>query len=379
MSRIALVTADRELAVIDPGDSKRRLITGAPSGVLWGNWAQMGERSTHSWPTFSPDGRQIACFRTTGRVQASVWVSDLDGVVSTDLIDLAGRVPIYLQWSTDGQRLAAVTQDGGELLLTAARTGDPTSARLLAKGSPLFFTWDDRDQVAAFVGGGSQDARMLLLDPDAQRAPQVLPGVPGDFCAPVLTTQGVVYASHRAGSAEILAHRPDETRTYPGGEGLLAFVPSPDRRYLARACASNGDGSPYTRLVVLDLEKGTTQEIADVDMLSFMWTPDGKALVIARIDQDRGLVEWSRIDLNGVRRSLVDMIPTPDMRFYLRFFEQYTQSHPLIDADSAHLLIAGVVRGRGTKSRVWKVPLAGGAIEDLGEGQFAVFGPAMDN
>lgn len=379
MSRIALVTADRDLALLEPGSDEPRLLTGAPAGVIWGSWSTMGDASTHSWPTFSPNGKHIACFRSTGRVQASVWTTDLEGVVSADVIDLSGRVPIYLQWSVDGERLAAVSQDGAELLLTSGTRDDAGSARLLAKGSPLFFTWTDEGDLAAFIGGGSQDARMVLLDPNAKQSPQILPGVPGDFCAPVRAEPGIVYASHRAGSAEILAFRPGDTRTYPGGKGLLAFVPSPDGRYLARACASGGDGSPYTGLTIIDLTDGSTRPVADVEILAFMWTPDGKSIVVARVDQDRGLVEWSVIGLLGVRRSLVDLIPTPDLRFYLRFFEQYTQSHPLIDASSSYLLVAGVVRGRGTKSRVWKVPLQGGAIEDLGEGQFAVFGPPLEN
>lgn len=378
MTRIALVTADRDLALIEPG-GVRRVLTGAPAGVLWGDWGQLGDASTYSWPTFAPDGRSIACFRTTGRDQASIWVTDLDGVVSEDVVDVSGRVPIYLAWSLDGSRIGAVTQDQNELLLTTGKVGNGAAARLLAKGSPLFFTWTDDGLVAAFIGGGSADARMVLLDPNAKAPPQILPGMPGDFCAPVRTENGICYGSHRAGRAEILQFRPGDTRTFPGGDGLLAFVPSPDGKLLARACAAGGDGSPYTDLVIVDLDKGTEQSLLDAEILCFTWVPDGRGLVIARVDQDRGLVEWSLVDLAGVRHHLVDLIPTPDMRFYLRFFEQYTQSHPIIDPSSESLLVAGVVRGRGTKSRVWRVPLKGGPIDDLGEGQFAVFGPAFAN
>jgi len=378
MSRIAYVSADRHIHLVEP-DGQTSGLTAAADQLIWASWGSAGQiRQAHTWPTFSPGGERIACFRLREGGHASVLVSSLDGVTSAEVIDLPDQVPIYLAWSADGERIACVTQSGEDLLLTVGRAAAVGSQRILAKGSPLFFTWTQDGRLGTFIGGGSINARMMLMDPDLRKPTEVLPLTPGDFCAPVAAGDSLVYSVHERGRAKILVIPPDGPPTeVPGGEGLLAFVASRDGRFLARACAPGGDGTPYQSLSVIDLEKGTERRITDMSCLAFMWVPDGSGLVVARVDTERSVIEWFFVDVHGTARHIADLLPTRDLRFYLRFFEQYGHSHPLIDPDSRYILLAGALRGKGQHSRIWRIPLHGGAAEDIAEGQFATFGPPI--
>jgi Tol biopolymer transport system component len=379
-ARIVWVSSERDLHLREPDGTTRQLTGAADPSLVWANWgaAASAASASHTWPTFSPDGLRVAAFRIDSN-DGAVLVTDLAGIESSIVIELPEQLPIYLQWSTDGQRIAVVSQLRDDLLLTVGRVDGATSQRVLAKGSPLFFTWTPQERVAAFIGGGSSRARMMLLDPD-QRAPtQVLEGIPGDFCAPVVVGDGVLYGAHHDGRAQILCHDGQrQVRTLPGGDGLMAFVPSPDGRRIARAVAPGGDGTPYQSLAILDATTGELRDLGSMECLAFVWAGD-RHLVVARVDADRGLVEWSLVDEQGIARHLIDLLPSRDMRFYLRFFEQYAVSHPIVDPEGRYLLLTGILRGRGTAPRVWRVPLAGGEPEDLGPGRFATWGPRLPN
>lgn len=380
MSRIALVSSERQITIVEP-DGRSSQLTGGVDPMMWANWSDASATKTaHTWPCFSPDGARLACFRLRSGQDSAVLVSSLDGVSSAEVIDLADQLPIYLQWSIDGSKIAAVSQSSQDLLLTVGSPEAVSAQRILAKGSPLFITWTFDGRLATFIGGGSPNARMMILDPGMRKPTEILAGTPGDFCAPVAAHDGLLYAAHERGQASIM-FQPESgpVRSLPGGKGLLAFVASPDGKTIARAVAPGGDGSPYRDLTIVDIATGTERRIADMTCLAFQWAPDGSGLVVARVDTDRGVVEWFFVDTHGTSRHLGDLVPSRDMRFYLRFFEQYSASHPIVDPDSRFLVLAGVLRGHVGGGRVWRVPLRGGRPEEVAEGQFATFSPPIAN
>ena len=70
------------------------------------------------------------------------------------------------------------------------------------------------------------------------------------------------------------------------------------------------------------------------------------------------------------------MFPSRDLGFYLRFFEQYSESHPIVSPDGRYLLLAGVLPGRDDdRSRVWHVRTDDGHADAISDGLFAVYGP----
>ena len=373
---IAVVDDQRRIVVMDEhGEIHRRLFDDA---LLWGSWAQHSDPDVHSWPAWSPDGTRIAAFRIARDGHFSrVWVTDLQGEASAEVAAMGNRVPIYLQWSLEGTRLAVLSQDDQQLVLQQA---DPDGAQEdleLLRGSPLFFTWLPGEQIAAFVGEGPpEQPTMTVLGSDHSR--RELPGSPGNFCAPVRLARGVAYVAHRHDRIVIMTASSDGARIAELEEviGLVAVIASPDGKRLARAMSPDGTGSPYRDLSVLDVDTAEVTPLTDMPCEAFLWLPDGAGLVVASRNDRSKEVTWTRVALDGTTEELIQLVPTRDTRVYLRFFEQYSPSHPIVDPAGRWLLVCGTRPGSAdSPPRVWRVPLDGGDPEDLGQGLFATFPP----
>lgn len=405
-ARIAYIDPRRHLSVLEADGTHRPQTLGEDQTVLWGPWSPRSvEASAWSWPTWSPDGRQIACFRVgqstagaygwdvgsdsdtaTGERTARVAVVDLGGVSSSELIELGTRLPIYLHWSPDARRIAVLSQKDELLQLSVAWPNEIGRETLLAEGSPLFFTWAGSERLAAFVGSGAYrdgepfaGGRLALFGPNNARH-VVLPGLPGNFCAPIWLGDRVLYVAHHAGRTALVEGREGspELKLLEDVDGLVALIATPDARTIARAIAPGGDGTPYRHIGLVDIESGEVVPLVDQPCLAFVWSPTGKHLVIARVDTDRNLLEWSLVDRDGRIEHLVDMHPTRDLGFYLRFFEQYAQSHPIVDPTGEYLLLAGGIADSDEPPglpRLWRVSLTDGGIDEVGEGVFGVYAP----
>lgn len=339
--------------------------------------------TTWSWPTFSPDGRKIACFRfganEAGQRTSFVHVLDTNGVSAADLAELGRRLPIYLQWAPAGDRVAVLSQRDDRLGLSVVhpdRVGEELS---IAEGSPLFFTWAATApaRLMTFVGN-TAGGRMALQDPRAGGPTALLPGRPGNFCAPVWLEERAIYVAWHEGATHVVSATVDSPQldVYEEVDGLVALVPAPGGRPLvARAVAPGGDGTPYRHLAVIDVTTRTVTKITDRPCLAFLWTADASALLLAHVDTDRNLLIWERVELDGTRVPFAELHPSRDLGFYLRFFEQYALSHPLVDPSGRHLLLSGTIPGRGDESQIWQIDLESGRAEAVADGLFAVYGP----
>jgi len=389
MSRnpIAYVCPKRQIYVINTEGLATPQTSATTDALVWGSWAPgSSHRVGHSWPTWSPDGTQIACFRIPQGGAPRVLVMETNGISSSEVVDLGPRLPIYLYWSPNGSQIAVLSQsmdnEGDKLSLSTIRPSQLGQERPVAEGTPLFFTWSG-ERVAAYIGGSdAQSSRLSVSDPNGHSATEILPGIPGNFCAPVsINDTDLVYVAAYNGSTQVL-------RTTVGSSvpqaihpvnGLVGLVSSPDKKRIAMAVAPGGDGTAYRNLSVLDVASGRVQHIVDLPCLGFFWTPDSTRLVVVSVDTHRNLMTWSVVHLNGDIDPITEMVPTRDFGFYLRFFEQYSQSHPIISHDSKHLLVSGELfgeHGQGQKAGTWKIPLNGARPTRICDGVFAVYGPS---
>jgi hypothetical protein len=349
--------------------------------MKWGNFNVVTKQSAaFSWPTWSPDGQWLGVFRLpTESASAKVYTIQQGGVRSSEVGDLGDRIPIYLFWSPSGRRLATLCQAGSDLELSCFDTQVLGRKAMLAGGTPLFFTWAG-EELLAFVGTNAGDTRLELFDPRTVGRSTILPGTPGNFCSPLWVADRAVYVVHLDGHAWLCSATATDSSVTPieAVDGLVAMLPCPTGEWIARAIAPDGDGTPYQRLALVSVATGEVRPLCDAPCLAFMWCPTGRALILARVDTDRNLIVWSRVGIDGgAPADFAALYPTRDLGFYLRFFEQYAQSHPLVSGDGRQILLAGGLDSRSEpdRPRIWRVATDGSGAEEIGEGLFAVYAP----
>lgn len=354
-------------------DADRQVVAGAGAAPpLWATWGRREPDDLHTWPCFAPGGGCWAALRVgRGGQPARVVVGRPDGV-EIESEPVTG-VPIYLQWSPNARRVAVVTQrqDALELLVWGV---DATPPRAWLTATPLFFSWLDDDAVVAHVGrmGGRND--VVVTD---GRTTQVFPGATAAFCVPVALPAGVVWVAQHGGRATVLvtARTGVPSRELEVVDGLAAILPVDDGQAL-RAVSTDGDGRTYGDLRVLDPRTGRSARISDAPMLAFLPVPRGGGTVVARRDARTGVVAFARILANGGESVVARVRPSRDLRFWLRFFEQFAPSHPLVDPEGTALVVAGTLpEDPDGDSHVFRFPLDGGEPVDLGAGPFACFAP----
>ncbi|NCG18541.1 MAG: hypothetical protein GWP91_05970 [Rhodobacterales bacterium] len=374
-ANMAIIRPDRRLHLL--GANGKSLFQTGPADptLLYASWTgPEQDLGLYSWPTWSPDGTQVACFRVPRQGQTpELIVHTSDGVLSQILAQFDDRIPIYCQWSPDGKSLALLCQVEERLALSRISLATGVEHPLL-KGSPLFFTWADCDHIACFVGETNNRVRMALLN-IRTRAMELLPGQPGNFCTPVVLGDKVAYVAHREGGLSVWMANQHEARRLMSIHGLAALMPSPNQKLLAVATAEN-ERSSYRKLRILDLETLAFTSMNVPACEAFFWTPDGEALLVAEMDRRSGVVAWSRVTLDGEVNHLGDIKPSRDLRFYLRFFEQFATSHPIISPDGKSLLLPGELDRTGNESGLWRIPLDGAPPVRVGEGLLGIWGPA---
>jgi len=163
-------------------------------------------------------------------------------------------------------------------------------------------------------------------------------------------------------------------------DGLVALLASPDGRTIARAIAPQGDGTPYRHLGLIDVETGELTPVLEQDCLAYFWIPTGQGLLACRVDTQRNLLVWQRIDRRGQVDTVFEMTPTRDLGFYLRFFEQYAQSHRIVSPHGEHLLVAGALPNEKSNENptLWQVRLRDGRAEPVAHGVFGVYAPESE-
>lgn len=396
MSRLAIVTLQRQIHVLDAAGRERiELTTPMARFPTQGRtpWSMLQKgQEAWSWPTWSPSGKDIAAFAVetsdTETGPARVVTLSLDGVREVELAELDGGAPIYLQWEPQGRALSVLMQQGDELALALLRLDRLGTVRPLEQGVPLFMNWTEGgERLLLHVGrGDGGEGRLLVRDPLGTAEDVLLTGPPGTFCAPVFVDERVVYAVRTAdGASRVVSSdlEGNDTHKLLQRRGLVAIVPGPKGMpVIAVSHAPRGEGTPYQGIDIVDVVTGGIRKISNAECMAFFWAPDGQWLLQAVVDADQNCLSWYRVpSTGGPPEALGSFWPTRDVLFYLHFFDQYASSHPIISADGEHIVFAGYPAGGGQADlsqppRIWVRPVRAGAAEAIAEGNFAVWSPA---
>lgn len=332
-------------------------------------------RLTHLWPAWAPDGKQVACFGMRGtpetQLATSLYAVAADGIESWELSGLSGGMPIYGNWSPQGDAFAALVQRGRQQLsLEIVRLDQPGKMTPTISGAPLFWSWSPRgDMLAVHVGGTrhvSAVARVVLIDARSGQIRQQLTDHPGEFRVPAWSPSEdlLTYVEQDTdGSETLLLYDVHSGEKGPIAhvDGGTATVWSADGKALAFATVSQPDSFVFPQIQTLALNTGHISTVLEEPVLSFFWSPRGDCLVYLSIDQQQNYLHWHRVSpINRETAELVRFLPSREQMFIFSFFDQYALSHPPLAPDGNTLAFAGYLissTSATTTSQVYALPL----------------------
>lgn len=348
----------RLVYVGDDGDLYQTGGTLESQRLTWG-WddSDSAGRLYYVWPSYSPDGRLVACFgvRPGDSPEAGLYAVAQDGVTMHEIWRMVGAAPICESWSPDSSQIAILLQDETGLRLELANINRPGETRVLDSGSPLFWSWCPSNEYLAVHAGGSrsvyEDARLTIFD-TSDDCREVAHLVPGEFRTPAWSPDGrrLAYIDASDGRIECLAiYRMDDgvSEIVHPVEGHSALLWSPDGRYLAHSQALGETPHMFTGVNLVDVRTGESTVVCDDSVVGFFWTPCGKRMVTISFNDDGGM-EWSVMDIQGLRKTLdARFYPTRELVYFCWFFDQFAASHPIISADGTSVVFAGHMAENG--------------------------------
>ncbi|MFQ5477119.1 MAG: TolB family protein [Candidatus Binatia bacterium] len=378
--RLAFIGNDGDLYEVLDRQEPRRLTCG---------WEEDSDRLYYVWPSYSPDGSQVACFGVRASedacTEAALYTVSRDGVSMQELWRSHEASPVCESWSPCSKQIALLfeaEQDG--LRLDLASLERPGESLALDRGSPLFWAWSPADPFIAVHSGGSrslsEEARLSVYRV-AGGVEEVARLTPGEFRVPAWSPDGrrIAYVDASGGDTEYLAlYRLDDGRSeiVCELEGHTVMLWSPDGRMLATSQAVGDSPHVFTGVTLIDVLSGETRVVKDSKLVSFFWAPTSNRLVSMSVEDDRGM-EVSVFDLHGQTQDLsLRFFPTRELVYFCQFFDQFASSHPLISADGTSLVIAGHVADTGAaavegESVVYLASLIDGSpVERVAPGYF---------
>ena len=352
-NRIAYVNHDFRIFTIDPDGANERQMT--------------SEGAMYSWPGWSPDGSGLVFSSFSEDLlgpDKALYTVDAGGADEVQLFEnpagvppaIGPRAPHYSLWSPNGEHIAFLSMEDGELalsLIDASGTGD---AVRIAGGAPLYISWSpDSHSLLIHLQGdlfrADIDAPERLLDLNAASGGyRAASWSPRSNIAAFLDSQ-VLYVARADGSRR---------RELSSAIGDAAFLWSPHGDRLALGQSSTPDDPFLEELRLIDAVSEEETVLVQRPIVAFFWSPDATKIAYVSLNDARENLQWRVIDVaSGVDRELVDFIPSSDQLTWYAFFDQYVQSHRVWSPDSRSLLFAGVLAGedRGTQSRIYVLNL----------------------
>jgi Tol biopolymer transport system component len=381
--RIAFVGSEGDLYTVAPdGSALARLSQPQAPGAE--------RRSVHVWPSWSPDGRQIAVVRadvnddgeaTTG----GLYVMPAAGGTPREAFSADGALPFFYAWAPDSRSIALLSQEGGAISLRVAPVDGPAGA-VVASGRSLYLGWaPDGGALAAHLDGDADQtsgARVSTVPIRGGATARDLPVRPNGFRTPAYADAGrsvVVGGTAPSGAPAVLALPLDggAPRTLLETAGTPNFVLSPSGDRVAVTNEAMGGGGLQTGLDLVDLAGGASTRLYGGPLVAFFWSPDGQRLAWVAADMANRELVWYVGDGRSDPQRVTAFVPSQQLAQTLFFFDQYAATTAVWSPDSRSLLFSGwiddLVDG---PSRVWVVEAADNARpRALADGLVATWSP----
>jgi TolB protein len=352
---IAFVDTEARIQLVNPDGTEPRLLT-PMSG---------SDQQLFAWPTWSPSGRRLV-YTEVKEVPGStpLMLLEMLDVVSGDSVVLhsaeaagiAAGVFHYAMWSPDGERLAFIASQSGNLGLFIDTVDDEHPPGRVLENGPLWMSWSSDSQHLLAHRADSHfllnalpeavEVRSLGIRSTGYRVPAWQPG----------TSEATVLAQGQDGdfslfSAEVTVDGLSGTEHIADVDSDATFLWSPDGERIA--VGGPKAALQYLGLVVgvhsgLTVYRGGTDEKEPMQIrdavISYFWSPDSSKIAYVSPASTNSVLRWTMFDVSdGSRWPLVDFVPTIDQLTLFQFFDQYAYSHSLWSPNSRTLVFAGLL------------------------------------
>jgi TolB protein len=355
-------------------------------------------RIEYGWPTFSPDGRQIAYSSISEKPDEStyaVWVYDIKSHQSTQVFESRSQRIVYVDWLDDGRHLSFLLGEPQGLSLILAEVKEGAPVRIVTTGMPLYFDWSpSANQVAVHTIGLNSDrteqVSLISVTPSSQHVDKVLSSGRTPFKTPCWSPDHKHFAYIATFHAEtnLLVADADGKNarsivSLPVGEN--SFIWSPDSAHIAYSTAITSDEPVFHGIRVVDMNANSKIVTKD-DVAAFFFAPDGKSIAYIGVPADKPYYTWNVVETDGSKnRKLMNFLSTPDEATAYRFFDQLAVSHSIWAPDSSAFVYAGVplagepgpATGLAPPPMVWIVPADGSKPRAVEQGVLAFYAPPL--
>ena len=369
-NRIAYVNHDFQIFTINPDGSDERQITSQGGMYSWPGWSPDGSGLIFS--SFSEDllgpGKALYTVDTGGADEVRIFQNP-PGVPPA----IGARAPHYSLWSPNGEHIAFLSMEDGELALYLADASGTDEGVMIAGGAPLYMSWSP-DSHSLLI---HQQGELFRSDIDAPERLLDLRATSGGYRAASWSPRSNIAAFLDSQVLYVARADGSRRRELSSTTGDAAFLWSPRGDQLALGQSSTADDPFLEELRLIDAVSEEETVLVQRPIVAFFWSPDATKIAYVSLNDSEDNLQWRVFDLTtSVDRELIDFIPSSDQLTWYAFFDQYVQSHRVWSPDSQSLLFAGALagEGRGTESRIYVLQLEERQpIKAIAEGSLATW------
>lgn len=380
---IALVTNDGNIAVYSMADGQTTPVT---------TDASLAQPALfYTFPTWSSDG-QLAFFGTSlipeNPYRLGVFIQTDRDTEPKGVYASQDEVFTYAHWSPgdhpdgNGRDIALLLTDEAGLVTRLLRSDGVYDMTEVSQGGPHYWDWshDGRQMIWARFGRTLEiyDAATgdvtPLDEPLGAVASVDWSPVDDRFLAGVATPQGTDIVLFDGDNRTALA------RSLPSS---AAYAWSHDAAHMALLDYQDGT------LRVIDTQTGAAvAEPAGSNVAAFYWSPaenklayitleladdnPGAKLGLAQQGGGDAFFLWHVYDLASDTNSVLDaFIPSDNMLYMLRFFDQFAHSHAVWSPDGGHIVYSTLTRTGGPTVNL--IDVNSGESTVIADGNFGVF------
>jgi Tol biopolymer transport system component len=323
---------------------------------------ETGPYRFYQYPTWSPDGAQLAIVGVSGEGNSSLsemYFKTMDEDGLDKVYSSESMHPFYLYWSPDNETIGFLSTDAtGQSIILQSVSADGGDPALIDTGAPYYWSWaPDGKTMIIHTGNAASTTpdHMAFLQMDAEIIENALDSTPASFQAPAWSPDGSRILITRVNDDDdkeiVIADSAGAfDKTIAEFSINTSFAWSPDSQLVAFIdSASETTAGALGRLHVIDLE--TNEDFfQDDEVFAFFWSPNSRKLAYfkPRIVETESstqalLLELHMLDaVSGETKLLFTFQPSNQFSSILPYFDQYHQSATIWSPDSNNLVLSFV-------------------------------------